>query len=305
MGKPHDSAPPVAETTVQAEDLGGQLRKAREACQLSIPSAAASLHLPPRVIAALEANDFGQFEPVYVRGYLRNYARLLNLVAEPLLESYNRTLAQDSPPPPPPPPDYARAKLHRKLVFAPMALLALALLLWGAGRLLLAPSQEADTPPTAAVLPPPSGDARPATIALPGQAQEPPKSPAEIPAPPQPAQAATAPPPSAAEPPRKPQEAAAAPPEPAPPSKPPVGQGPDTVTLRLSASAWVAIQDRTGNRLAYATLPAGSEQTYSGQGPFTVVLGNAPAATLSLNGQPFELPKSKKSGTVLRFTLGR
>lgn len=82
-----------------------------------------------------------------------------------------------------------------------------------------------------------------------------------------------------------------------------IGQGPDTIAIRLSASAWVSIRDQSGRRLVYENLPAGTDRRYAGQAPFAVVLGNAPAATVEFNGQAFDLPKGK-GGTVVRFTLG-
>jgi cytoskeleton protein RodZ len=72
--------------------------------------------------------------------------------------------------------------------------------------------------------------------------------------------------------------------------------------LHLSAAAWVSVRDQAGHRLVYENLPAGTEQTYLGQAPFSVVLGNAPAAKLEFNGQAFDIPKAK-AGTVAKFTL--
>src|SRR5262245_6023657 len=70
-----------------SEVIGAELRNAREAQGLSVSEVAHQLKLAPRQVEALEA---GLFETLpggtFVRGMLRNYARLLKLEPEPLLE---------------------------------------------------------------------------------------------------------------------------------------------------------------------------------------------------------------------------
>lgn len=311
MGKSLD---PPAEPPVRPEELGQQLRQAREACRLSLPSAAASLHLPPRVIAALEENDFARFEPVYVRGYLRNYARLLNLAADPLIESYNRTLIPEHlPVQPEKEPPFAK-KSSRSL-YLPLAVVGLALVLWAASKAF----QAFEASGTPAAVPAPSAEASP-PARLPGptttlseaKALERPASqpgamqtePAvQPPAPAAPAPQAAANPSAAAkaEPPSAPAAVPATPPSSA---AQPKGLGPDSIAIRLAASGWVSIRDQAGRRLVYENLPAGTDRIYAGQAPFTVVLGNSPATQIEFNGQPFTQPKAK-AGTVARFTLSK
>jgi len=326
LGKPHHGDH-ATETTEQPEQVGVQLRLAREAQHISIATAAASLHLPRRAIEALEANDFKQFEPVYARGYLRNYARLLELNAEPLIESYNQTLIPEHQPPSAQKPT-VEEQPSRKSGILLLALVGLPLLLWmaskslqiieewrnpqqGTGRTTLsaAPLQDAASAPD---------------LVLPGQEQastpspEPSKpsvnnhEPAAVssdkPATAEPAPTAvTTAPVAVAEPtnqtpaPTQP-PASATPPSVAPP---PIGTGPDNITVRLPGSAWVSIRDHAGHRLEYESLPAGTERSYQGLAPFAVVLGNySPSTQISFNGQPSPPPKAK-AGTVARFTVGQ
>ncbi len=85
-------------TAVEIESLskerhgpGLSLRQARERCRLSVASIADTLHLEPRVIEALEADDYSQLPPVtYVRGYLGAYARLVNLPVANVLQAFER-----------------------------------------------------------------------------------------------------------------------------------------------------------------------------------------------------------------------
>jgi cytoskeleton protein RodZ len=279
----HSSAKPPE----RPSQIGEQLRRAREASRLSVVSAAATLRLHPKIIVALEAGDFQQFEPVYVRGYLRNYARLLELAVDPLLEDYNRTLTP--PPSATPSPEPAKAPRSFKHFTWLLAACALPLLLWGVTRAFQAtravdaspPEVVARVPaeaPTAAVNPPnPPAPSSAATTTT--QALALPPSPAVV----------------------APQAIAA--PVAIAPAAVADGQGPDRILLRLSASGWVSIRDHDGKRLVYETLPADTERNLQGQAPFVVVLGNAPATQIEFNGQPYSLPQVK-AGTVARFTLG-
>lgn len=77
---------PTDQTTV--EDGGGsygqRLRKAREAAGQSMADVAGRLKMPVRIVQALEADDWDRIgAPVFVRGHLRSYARLLGLPAAP------------------------------------------------------------------------------------------------------------------------------------------------------------------------------------------------------------------------------
>lgn len=67
---------------------GAVLREAREAAGLSVQDVADSLNLLVSHVEAIEANRFQQMNAdIFVRGYVRSYARFLNLDVEPLLEA--------------------------------------------------------------------------------------------------------------------------------------------------------------------------------------------------------------------------
>ena len=62
------------------EGRGHCLRKAREAAGLTLEDAATRLHMPVHVVRALEQEDWQRLgAPVFVRGQLRSYAKLLGL----------------------------------------------------------------------------------------------------------------------------------------------------------------------------------------------------------------------------------
>lgn len=72
------------------EKPGSLLAKIREAKGLSKEYVAGKLHLRVRIIELLEEDNYQQMpEPVFIKGYLRAYARLLDVAPEPLLDTFN------------------------------------------------------------------------------------------------------------------------------------------------------------------------------------------------------------------------
>lgn len=75
---------------VVQEKPGKQLALLRESMGYSQEYVAAKLHLRVRVIELLEADDYIQLpEQVFISGYLRAYAKLLEIPADPLLKIFN------------------------------------------------------------------------------------------------------------------------------------------------------------------------------------------------------------------------
>lgn len=65
---------------------GERLKHAREAAGLSIDDVAARLHMPTRVVRSLEAEDWSRLgAPVFVRGQVRSYSRLVGLTTAPMM----------------------------------------------------------------------------------------------------------------------------------------------------------------------------------------------------------------------------
>ena len=70
---------------------GRQLRLVREEKGLDLERVAALLHLSTEKLTALEADDYQHLPgAVFVQGYLRNYARLLEVPVEPLLSAFHK-----------------------------------------------------------------------------------------------------------------------------------------------------------------------------------------------------------------------
>ncbi len=69
---------------------GAQLAAERMQQGYSLEYVAGKLHLRVKLIELLEADDYYSMpEPVFIKGYLRAYAKLLNLQPQPLLDRFN------------------------------------------------------------------------------------------------------------------------------------------------------------------------------------------------------------------------
>ncbi len=65
---------------------GERLKQARVAAGLSIDDVAARLHMPARVVRSLETEDWSRLgAPVFVRGQVRSYSRLVGLTTAPMM----------------------------------------------------------------------------------------------------------------------------------------------------------------------------------------------------------------------------
>jgi cytoskeleton protein RodZ len=83
---------------VEWPPLGAALAAARNAKNLSVQAVSDTLRLSIKQISALESDDFSALpQPMATRGFIRNYARLLELDAEPLLDSYRQRVPDNTP----------------------------------------------------------------------------------------------------------------------------------------------------------------------------------------------------------------
>src|SRR5574343_879579 len=89
MTEPIEEHVQPAEAPAVARTVGQAFSSAREQAGLSLEQVAASLRLSVRQVQALESDDAAALpSPTFVRGFIRNYAKLLNLDVDSLLEIY-------------------------------------------------------------------------------------------------------------------------------------------------------------------------------------------------------------------------
>ncbi len=295
--------------------VGSLLRVARESRQLSLEDVALTLKLGARQVEALENGDWHALPgQTFIRGFVRNYARLLQIDSTPLMERLDETLEKpvDSlhvPPSRPTAMPSSHPRRDRTVVAAGLALVVAALLAYAflAGDIgalrertqsLLdsfarkeAPASEAALGAAAPVnepaFPPgstpqqvmnpqaqPSAELVPAPLNLPAAGQ----STATIAAPGAATQAAAA------------------------PSAPPVVSAQTALRFVFSGESWVEVRDRDDKVVFSQRNVAGSEQGVGGQGPFSLVIGNAGAVRLFWRGQAIDLAPHTR-GDVARLVL--
>lgn len=83
----------------------------------------------------------------------------------------------------------------------------------------------------------------------------------------------------------------------------PIGDsGFHNLSISTSADTWVEIADATGNQLELDLIRAGSSREYTGQAPFDVMIGRASAVVLDIDGTVVDLGPHTR-GNVARATL--
>lgn len=298
---------------------GAMLRAAREGAGLSVDAVAQQLKLAPRQVRAIEDADHAQLPGrTFVRGFVRNYARLVRLDIDTVLAALpDADATQETPSLQPPAADMGELPAPegtglgwtRWAIPAAMIAIVAALALYEFMR----PAAEArrDAPvteaaPAAAVALSPAPDPNPAptepagtplvnpaaststsgVAATPGETAAAPVS-----APSGEAPAATAPSVAAL-------PAAA----PATPPKAAASTGSASVLLAFRDYSWTEARDRNGVILMSRMNPGGSTQTITGDGPLDLVIGNAADVTVTFKGARVDLvPYTRQN--VARLTL--
>jgi cytoskeleton protein RodZ len=78
--------------------LGDEFRAAREARHLSLSDVSEQIHIRSVYLQSIEDEDWSALAaPVYVRGFLRTYARFLGLDAERAVAGFNASLGETAP----------------------------------------------------------------------------------------------------------------------------------------------------------------------------------------------------------------
>lgn len=277
---------PAEETPVAS--VGTLLREAREASDINIADAARQLKWGVRQLEALEADDYSKLPgPTFVRGFIRNYAKLLHADPQPMLDAYQRTGPQTPTQVIASQDDQVSFTEHPKsfqlryglVLVVVLAVAGYALYEWSP----LSTSKQAAPVGEATTLPLPE---KSAPVPLPQseavKPAEPASSPVAKPAPlPPVAPVSTAPP-----------VAPAALVSTAPPAAPmPQADNKNLPSLNLafSGDSWVEVRDRSGKIVFSQLSHANTQQIVQGLPPFELVIGNAPAVKLSYKGKPVDL----------------
>jgi cytoskeleton protein RodZ len=272
--------------------LGGTLSREREQQGLSRADVAQRLHMSAWQVEALEGGDYSRLpKGTFLRGFVRNYAKVLGLPADAVL-----SLLKEGRPLEPAPritvptqnirfdpigerlsSPYVKAAVYAFVAVA----LGFALMYWW---LFVKP-----TPPAAAAATPVPLEVVPQNVAS-----------APLAAPPEPAppKDLTMPAPAAAE--AKPAEAARAEAAKAAPAK---AEGSERrLKFRFKGESWVEVRDARGRVLLQQLNARGSEAQVTAKPPLSIVVGNAPEVQMLMNDQAFNL-EPHTHVAVARFTV--
>ncbi|HEY3786248.1 MAG TPA: RodZ domain-containing protein [Steroidobacteraceae bacterium] len=313
------------------DGVGARLRAGREKLGLTVLQAAERLHVDPRILEAIESEDFAALgAPVYARGHLRHYAELVGEPAAQMSEVFSR-VQLEAPPDltqiAKAPPSSDSNKLILPALFV-LAVFAVAGAVWWV--LSLAPAQPIPTneipvsPQNAdRVSPIPGGvgasgspPAKPGTAATQSRAGvgsthfasaagagsiTVPVAPSAVgPA------AATGTMVAGATPSGTRTEGTAVSASPAAASEPPTHASREQqVTLRYSADCWTEVYDSSGQRLYYDVGAAGSTRTLKGTAPLRIVLANAAGVAVDVDGHGTSIARMAQPDGSAEFLVNR
>ncbi len=251
--------------------IGQRLRAARDQAGISLADAGSRLKMPVKVLEALEREDWTQLgAPVYVRGQLRSYARLLGLPADEMIEGITMPAAKPVELVPHTfTPRIQRVAEQAKLRIVYVVLTAaIAVPVWLATR----PHQPLDTGTTAAL------EVAPDNVASTVTSSSPSPDPSVTPAQPEPLVASMTPP--------MPQHAVAA----------------ADLNVAFNGESWIKVTAPDGAVIEQTLIQPGQQRSYSAGQIGKAVLGNAAAVSIVNHGQSVDLAPFIRAN-VVRFTV--
>jgi len=308
---------------------GVALGSAREAAGLSVADVAAQMRISSRQVQALEADRYSDLPgAVFVRGFIRNYARVLKLDPVPLLHALEPALAQEAPLrahatsgtlPVPARHDHSRLLLALLGVLFAVVIVAGGFELWSRQKeqVLVKSAPAQPTEPVSLPLTTETGadhesidSLEPAAASLPEDPMTALQPAAETAAKSEsfdPLASASLPVdsgslfPPAADRPVAPGPAVAEPPPPNLSSRAPEPRT-GRIGMHFNRASWIEILDREGRVVFSGTGQAGSEQNFEALPPLSVVIGNAGGVRMTYNGEPVDVASRAERG-IARFTL--
>lgn len=276
------------------ESAGAKLAREREAQGMSIVDVARALRLSVKQVESLEADQLDRLPGrTFVRGFVRNYARLLNLDPDQLVTEYLPLKTEVEVQHIQAPSQQIRFSEHHDrpwLKWLAGGFVSVALASWGVlewlGPEAARPVVTPKVPMSAA--PAPSGQ---------------PSAPQPSPLPESMRPTDTAPDAQAGEPVVLSAFSAGDVAAPAPASAPAaVNAALARLTLSFSGTAWVEARDKNGKKIHSQNNPPGALQTLEGEPPLSLIIGSAPNVKLTYKGQPVDLSAYTRAD-VARLTL--
>lgn len=241
---------------------GERLRLGREALGLSEADIAARMHLSMSYIRALESDDYKRLpEGAFVRGYIKNYAKLVNLPADELVSLYQQINQENRVEEPAPLPPKGLSQDRRLWWVGGAVGFAVAIwLFWPTSVNLPEMPAPVVTEPEVQYL-----DGAEADVVELDEADE-----------------------VLSE-----NDEAVLDMTPATAAEPPVTAAADRLVVSFSELCWLRVRDASGEELYVGQRDAGQTLELAGRGPFRLTLGNAAAVSaISFNDAGVRVPQA-------------
>jgi cytoskeleton protein RodZ len=292
----------VSSTIPVMDTVGAQLKLLREQKNISAQYIADKLNLNIKTILQLEADEYEKLPPTtFVRGYICSYAKLLDVDATPLVESYKHGCNKPVPPLLPQFKEKPQANTgdpwFKVLTGVIIVALMLLMALWRPDNLL---NKTSSTPaPEATANNVQQGQGQ--SLALPPQPVSSPPPPA-LPATPAAPATTTATAPSTTPPPEETNEANDTPTAAAAKQNEAAAKDPKILLLHFKEDTWAEIIDARGKKVYSNVGKGGSDATVNGNPPFKVKVGTIGSMVAEYKGEKIDMtPQPNKPR---KFTVG-
>ncbi len=274
--------------------FGAPLREARQARKMAIAEISELMKVPEAMIESIERSETAQLPPpAFTRGYLRAYARFVEIDDTAVLACYANAVPQDTPPGPrcrlPGEPD-SQSPLVKTITYILLILGGFAVIYGGvqyyshkAGEMQVDVKQRVekhtgkisslDTPKLKPLPSKPRVEQQ-ASLDEEGELVVHAEYRAEAATPVTPA--VSGPPPAAGE----------------------------RIRFFASQGAWLELHDGKRKRLHYDMIPKNKWIAYQGRGPFRVSLGNARSTKVEFNGEIIDISPYTRPNNIAQFSVG-
>jgi cytoskeletal protein RodZ len=264
---PSDDRPPVAD---DRPPVGHALAQARLAAGLTVEEVSSSTRVRAPIVHAIEQDDFSRCGgDVYARGHIRTLARAVGLDPEPLVAQYAAEHGGIGPTPTPTAPLYEAERIRsepRRPNWTAAMVAAIVAVVGFVGFTVFNGGSDGSSQPVAG---------KPTAVSTTKSAS--PSHTAATNTQPDPTESAIAAAPA------------------------------DKVTVKITADgakSWVSVTDSNGRSLFQGNLPAGQSMSFTDEKKISLIVGNAGAVKLFVNGK--DIGRAGTTGQVqrLNFTPG-
>ncbi|MDF1629167.1 MAG: DUF4115 domain-containing protein [Alcanivoracaceae bacterium] len=240
---------------------GERLRSGRQALGFSEADIAARMHLSVSYIRALETDDYKRLpNAAFVRGYIKNYAKLVNLPADELVSLFQQIDQEKTADEPAPLP--ASSPAHDKRLWWVGGAIGFVVAIWLFWPASVDSPARSESPAFVELDAQPFDDAEADNV---DEESQPLPDDAEV----------------------QPQA------EPAATQELPEASAEDRLVVSFSELCWLRVRDVNGEELYVGQRDAGQTLELAGQGPFRLTLGNAAAvSTISFNDASVRVPQA-------------